>query len=346
MSRILHSTAKHEIHVLNDTKSSLNDWLDFVALCFAKKGTPREYFERQLQQNRSKDVLILVPVGGGAKDILSTLCIFYMSFALGEVRCAGIGSVCTHPSQQKQGLAKELLLYTKDTFLTTAFALGTKGPKISLLHSSKPPLQKYYSNLGWHRTAVIRYGTWRIDTSGAGKTHTCTVRPATINDSAPIKMLYGAFQKLLFLKDRSDVDWKYIIDERIKEKSLFVCLEHEEIVAYASVRKYHNRHQLVEFAVADTYLDDPNKSQGCIESILRHKILTNKSSGSTTSTQTSLEVEVPLKPSSEILGWKNIVHNNELDDVGWKFHAYAKGVKSAEHEMASLDFFAWRIDNF
>ena len=119
-------------------------------------------------------------------------------------------------------------------------------------------------------------------------------------------MLYGAFQKLLFLKDRSDVDWRYVLDERIKDNSLFVCVQCDVIVAYASVKKYCNRHQLVEFAVADTHLDDPNKSQGCIESIVRHALLTNKGKGSTNLKQSFLEVEIPLKPSSEILGWKNI----------------------------------------
>ena len=134
MSRLLHSTANHEIHVLNGVESSLKDWLDFVALCFAKKGTPREYFERQLLQIGSRDILILVPAGGGPNDILSILCIFYLSFALGRVKCAGIGSVCTLPSHQKQGLAKELLKYTKDIFLKNAFVLDSKGAKITLLH--------------------------------------------------------------------------------------------------------------------------------------------------------------------------------------------------------------------
>lgn len=347
MSRLLHSTANHEIHVLNGVESSLKDWLDFVALCFAKKGTPREYFERQLLQIGSRDILILVPAGGGPNDILSTLCIFYLSFALGRVKCAGIGSVCTLPSHQKQGLAKELLKYTKDIFLKNAFVLDSKGLKITLLHSSKVALQKYYSHLGWDQTAVIRYGIWRIDTGGDGKTHMCTVRPATINDARRLKMLYGAFQNLLFLKDRSDADWKYILHERIKNKALFVCVQRDVIVAYASVTKYCNRHQLVEFAVADTHLDDPNKSQGCIESIVRYALLKNKGKESTNSKRSYLEVEIALKPSSEILGWKNIVPKNELDDVGWKFHTYTKDVENADKKITSLDdFFAWRIDNF
>ena len=332
---------------MNDAESSLNGWLDFVALCFAKKGTPRGYFKRQLLQIRSRDILILVPAGGGPHDILSTLCIFYMSFALGQVKCAGIGSVCTHPSHHKQGLAKKLLKYTKETFLKDAFVLDSKGSKITLLHSSKVALQRYYSHLGWDQTAVIRYGIWRIDTNGDGKNHICTVRPATINDARRLKMLYGAFQKLLFLKDRSDVDWSYVLDERIKDNSLFVCVQCDVIVAYASVKKYCNRHQLVEFAVADTHLDDPNKSQGCIETILQHALLTIEGKESTGLKRSFLEVEVPLKPSSEILGWKNIVPKDELDDVGWKFHMYTKGVENDDKKIKSLDdFFSWRIDNF
>ena len=175
----------------------------------------------------------------------------------------GIGSVCTHPSHQKQGLAKKLLKYTKETFLKDAFVLDSKGSKITLLHSSKVALQRYYSHLGWDQTAVIRYGIWRIDTGGDGKTHMCTVRPATITTPDVSKCCTVRF-KSCYLKDRSDVD-QVILDERIKDKALFVCAQCDVIVAYASVKKYCNRHQLVEFAVADTHLDDPNKSQGCIE---------------------------------------------------------------------------------
>ena len=108
-------------------ESSLNGWLDFVALCFAKKGTPREYFKRQLLQIRSRDILILVPAGGGPHDILSTLCIFYLSFALGQVKCAGIGSVCTLPSHQKQGLAKKAVEVYKRHLSKNAFVLDSKG---------------------------------------------------------------------------------------------------------------------------------------------------------------------------------------------------------------------------
>ena len=50
----------YEINVLQQTPTSISNWLDFVALCFAKKGTPRKYFEKQLQtHHNSKEILIL-----------------------------------------------------------------------------------------------------------------------------------------------------------------------------------------------------------------------------------------------------------------------------------------------
>ena len=71
----------------------------------------------------------------------------------------------------------------------------------------------------------------------------CTVRPATINDARRLKCCMARF-KTCSLKDRSDADWN-ILHERIKNKALFVCVQRDVIVAYASVTKYCNRHQLL-----------------------------------------------------------------------------------------------------
>ena len=119
---------------LADRPQQRAEWLDFVARCFAAKGTPREYFEGQLIRdaaaghNQTKTIFVARSQATG--EIVSTAKIFYRRIGLQRspdhdhdgtgdnhscdstiATMAGIGAVCTDPSYRGRGLSTKILNY-------------------------------------------------------------------------------------------------------------------------------------------------------------------------------------------------------------------------------------------
>ena len=82
-----------------------DEWLDFVAACFAAKGTPRTYFQRQLQCDHKHTIIVARSKATG--KILSTARIFHrrmialMRLMTHLLYCILMGDWggCTAPSQ-------------------------------------------------------------------------------------------------------------------------------------------------------------------------------------------------------------------------------------------------------
>ena len=68
---------------------------------------------------------------------------------------ACIGEVCTHPSQQRQGHAKQVM----EQLLKTAREAGCN---VALLHTSQPHLQDYYARFGFQRLTNKEYFTLTV----------------------------------------------------------------------------------------------------------------------------------------------------------------------------------------
>ena len=367
----------YEINVLQQTPTSISNWLDFVALCFAKKGTPRKYFEKQLQtHHNSKEILILTTKTNNINNesdekkkktiILSTLCIFYITYNNKKITCGGIGSVCTHPEYQRKGLAKLLLLYTKQF-------LKEKNISITLLHSSKPALQNYYSKLGWNQIGIVKYGQWQINTDScndSNKNDDMLIRKATNDDLLVLQNLYKTFQELLFLKDRTLIDFEYIMKNAesnsknnknnnnkmaiINHDGYYVYVENNEVVAYCWCKNHQNNYQLVEFAVA-TAIFEQKKSQMYIQKIIEHVLLLDND---IINNQKLCEIQVPYMATKEILNWGNILVDESLTDWGWRYYVFNRDSNTTSNDIKDGDnnnntnetmkkkFFSWRSDSF
>ena len=133
-------------HVLSDKDQ--NDWLDFITFCFHAKGTPRSHFARQLNNEPIHTILVArLASPTNTVSIVSTVRIFHRTI-VPNIRTAGIGAVCTHPSYRKQGLSSKLLDFARQVIADmNAF-------DCSLLHCA-PRFQSFYHQRGWTNTLLV-----------------------------------------------------------------------------------------------------------------------------------------------------------------------------------------------
>ena len=126
--------ARITVSPLTDSPSARSSWLDFVAECFAAKGTPRAYFASQLERDAAAGRAGTVVVARQDGKLVSTAKIFgrWVRFGAGGVRyVAGIGAVCTALDGRDQGFATLVLEY----LMRTCVAGEERGFSMSLLHA-------------------------------------------------------------------------------------------------------------------------------------------------------------------------------------------------------------------
>jgi len=291
-----------------------------------------------------------------AETVVSTLAIFCLEFAPG-IRVAGLGSVATLPEYQKRGLAGRLLKFAQEYISRHSF-------HCSLLHSSKPFLQRYYEKQGWSEKVSVSYGSWKIpifsESTLRETTYHGNVRRGTPEDVSKAKQLFErlwrtqksvdtaiADDSFMCSKMRTEHDWKYWYRE-----DQFYILEEEDtkrFVAYAILKKHNGKYwQISEFA----------GKQCDIEEIVRFTIRNDHFvEGATESKKvcSSVEVQVPLKPAL-FCKWSNVVEKKELEDIGWRYYL-CKDNSSRDgisfqactvqtKTLLSSHFFCWRTDHF
>ena len=134
----------------------LESWFDFLAAVFAEKGTPREYFVRHVTNDPWFDVSAIFVAKHEGK-ICSTTRVFQRKLFMDGciVPFGGIGEVSTAPDLRQKGLASKVLDVVTEYMIE-------KGYPLTLLHSSRPPIQAIYRRRGWV-SVPIGYGLYHVN---------------------------------------------------------------------------------------------------------------------------------------------------------------------------------------
>eukprot|EP00961_Rhodomonas_salina_P169660 2286170-Rhodomonas_salina.3 len=176
-------------------------WLDFVASCFAFKGTPREHFSSHFYLDPWKDHKAVFVAeekrreGGNAgeeqnsdrptklprKDestlrttCMSTLrCFCRQIYVGGQARkCAGIGEVCTREDRRRMGLSNLVLSHAVNS-------MHREGYSLASLHSSQ--MSVVYQKAGF-QTVPLTYTCHTFTSRPNPIADGCSTEPANMKD--------------------------------------------------------------------------------------------------------------------------------------------------------------------
>ena len=127
---------EHQVRTLKDQE--VEQWLDFVAACFAFKGVDRSHFSTHYFADPWRNAQLVVvaeedkeDMHSGATDppdpsaYVATLRVFDRKIYLKDgsiMRVGGIGEVCTREDWQRKGLCRELLEYARGLMRANSMA--------------------------------------------------------------------------------------------------------------------------------------------------------------------------------------------------------------------------------
>ena len=270
-----HTMPTHTDHNILTTKAQ-EEWLTFVELCFADKGTPKSYFHNQLVRESSQHLIVVIR---NSKSIVSTLRIFRRVILGGashqQIKVAGIGSVCTHPKYRKQGLSSRLIQFAQKIIQESG------DFDISLLHAA-PQFHSFYKSNGYIKQLQIEkvlieiQGIEKSFSTSSYIIRTCDSFCSNVtNDVAVLNTLHNSFNQNLPGTDvRNDAFW-LALTEQYKD-SIFVCLNQDDVpLAYCCVI-FSSRDQkwiLSDFGIEQDFVEGRSDDiHLVVEQLLAHAI--------------------------------------------------------------------------
>ena len=329
-------------HVLSDKDQ--NDWLDFITFCFHAKGTPRSHFARQLNNEPIHTILVArLASPTNTVSIVSTVRIFHRTI-VPNIRTAGIGAVCTHPSYRKQGLSSKLLDFARQVIADmNAF-------DCSLLHCA-PRFQSFYHQRGWTNTLLVE--TLVVDmvpTIHDNDTGDYIVQPYAIATDSHLPQLQQLHQTFSGGKIGADIRPKAFSSALMSsyQASIFVATTKavpETVVGYCSLQ-YHVRDGCFVWTLCDLGVEK-NVPHDVIRRLVAHAMHVQLEQMEQMDTHTHQTVEMPS--CCKFLGTED-QHVGHKIDHGWLYYDVLPGSSnSLQKQMESTTIATatrWKIDGF
>lgn len=347
------------------TREVADEWLDFVAACFAAKGTPRIYFKRQLENDPFAHTIIVARSGTTGK-ILSTLRIFHRLMTVVDgsgsgssaksVDVAAIGSVCTDPMYRGRGLSSMVLEHAKQMVASQAFGHF----RISLLHA-RENFRNFYRSRGWRSHLHVPYMKKRVHPRFSDQVRRANLlggaRDCEGKDLKALMDIYLEYSgSVTGCEVRSPDYWRTWV---AKSGSSFWVYTGEDgtILLYAAVDCCvpSNRGQCGqcvwrcrEFGARNCIMCTSPEQENMLLDLMSHAIKDlmeecgDVPSSSCESSDTINSVQITIPAGSRLFQQDHAPKEDQFYDDGWLLYT----VNSSEYQISSNNIVRWQTDNF